>query len=160
MTRLLLDLSVNGQRYDVDVEPGAYLLDVLRDRIGLLGTKEACDEGECGACTVLLDGRAVDSCIAFAGQAAGCEIRTVEGLGRGRELDGLQRAFVQHGAVQCGFCTPGFLMAATELLQENPRPTQAEIRDALAGNLCRCTGYNNIVRAVAAAADELTAEGD
>ena len=151
MTRIQIDLDVNGQPYRVEVPPGAYLLDVLRDDLGLQGTKEACAEGECGACTVLVDGKAVDSCILFAAQADGRAITTVEGLGQGGELHPVQQAFADLGAVQCGFCTPGFVVAATGLLAENPGPTTAEIREGLAGNLCRCTGYTNIVRAVLAA---------
>jgi carbon-monoxide dehydrogenase small subunit len=153
MSRISLHLRVNGSDYRVDVAPGAYLLDVLRDELGLLGTKEACAEGECGACTVLMSGMAVDSCILFAAQAEGHEITSVEGLAAGGEVNALQRAFAELGAVQCGFCTPGFLMAATELLARIPRPSEAEIRAGLAGNLCRCTGYANIVSAVQAAAE-------
>jgi len=149
-----VDLRVNGSDYRLDVPPGAYLLDVLRDRLGLLGTKEACAEGECGACTVLLDGMAIDSCILFAAQANGREVTTVEGLSSPQHLSALQRAFARAGAVQCGFCTPGFLVAATELLERCAEPSEAEIRVGLAGNLCRCTGYTNIVAAVRAAAEE------
>jgi len=152
MTNMPLHLIVNGRGYDVLVPAGAFLLDVLRDDLGLQGAKEACAEGECGACTVLLDGRAVDSCIMFAAQAAGHEITTVEGLASDGELSPVQHAFERLGAVQCGFCTPGLVVAATELLESNPRPTVDEIRMSLAGNLCRCTGYDNIVRAVLAAA--------
>ena len=152
MTTVPLHLIVNGRDYDVLVPAGAFLLDVLRDDLGLQGAKEACGEGECGACTVLLDGRAVDSCIMFAAQAAGHEITTVEGLASGGELSPIQDAFDRLGAVQCGFCTPGLVVAATELLERKPRPTVDEIRESLAGNLCRCTGYDNIVRAVLAAA--------
>jgi len=152
MSTVSFHLIVNKQGYDVLVPAGAYLLDVLRDDLGLLGAKEACAEGECGACTVLLDGRAVDSCIMFAAQSVGHEITTVEGLASGRELSPVQLAFDRLGAVQCGFCTPGLVVAATELLERNPRPTVDEVRVSLAGNLCRCTGYDNIVKAVLAAA--------
>jgi carbon-monoxide dehydrogenase small subunit len=148
-----LTLRVNGAEYRIEVPAGAFLLDVLRDHLGLQGVKEACAEGECGSCTVLIDGRPVDSCILFAGQAAGREITTVEGL----SADGLhpvQQAFAELGAVQCGFCTPGFVVAAAALLEENPSPAPEEVRAALAGNLCRCTGYDAIVAAVVAAGEE------
>jgi carbon-monoxide dehydrogenase small subunit len=130
------------------------LLDVLRDRLGFTGTKEGCAEGECGACTVLVDGRAVASCIMLAVQARGKEIVTVEGLAEGGELDLLQQKFVEYGAVQCGYCTPGMLMSAKALLMENPVPSDQDIRVALAGNLCRCTGYSAIVAAVTAASGQ------
>ena len=148
-------LIVNGGDYVVDASAGAYLLDVLRNDLGLQGTKEACAEGECGACTVLVDGEPVDSCIYFARQAEGRSITTVEGLA-GDELHPVQRAFADHGAVQCGFCTPGFVVAAAALLEHNPHPDADDVRTALAGNLCRCTGYDNIVAAVLAAAGEAT----
>jgi carbon-monoxide dehydrogenase small subunit len=144
-------LTVNDGEYLVSAAAGAYLLDILRDDLGLQGTKEACAEGECGSCTVLIDGEPVDSCIYFAAQAAGRRITTVEGLGH----DGthpVQQAFVALGAVQCGFCTPGFIVATAALLERSPNPGPDEVREALAGNLCRCTGYNNIVAAVLAAA--------
>jgi len=150
MTRPFL-LSVNGGEYNVDVAAGSFLLDVLRDDLGLQGTKEACAEGECGSCTVLIDGQPVDSCIYFVGQAEGHEITTVEGLG-GSDLHPVQRAFAEHGAVQCGFCTPGFVLAAAALLERVAEPSADEVREALAGNLCRCTGYDNIVAAVLSAA--------
>ncbi|HAX82763.1 MAG TPA: (2Fe-2S)-binding protein [Actinobacteria bacterium] len=146
-----LRLTVNDGEYLVIAAAGAYLLDVLRDDLGLQGTKEACAEGECGSCTVLIDGEPVDSCIYFAAQATGKRITTVEGLGR-NGAHPVQRAFAALGAVQCGFCTPGFVVAAAALLQRSPNPGVDEIREALAGNLCRCTGYNNIVAAVLAAA--------
>jgi carbon-monoxide dehydrogenase small subunit len=147
-----LRLRVNGEPCEASVPPGSYLLDVLRGDLGRLDVKETCDEGECGACTVLVDGRAVDSCIYFGAQADGCSVTTPAGLARGGSLHPVQRAFADSGAVQCGFCIPGFVMAATALLEENPSPTEDEIRLSLAGNLCRCTGYTNIVRAVQAAA--------
>jgi len=146
-----LRLTVNDGEYLVIAAAGAYLLDVLRDDLGLQGTKEACAEGECGSCTVLIDGEPVDSCIYFAAQATGRRITTIEGLGR-NGAHPVQRAFAALGAVQCGFCTPGFVVAAAALLQRSPNPGVDEIREALAGNLCRCTGYNNIVAAVLAAA--------
>ena len=147
-------LTVNGSVYEVDVRPTARLLDVLRDDLGFTGTKEGCAEGECGACTVLVDGKAVASCIMLAVQARGKEIVTVEGLARDGELDLLQQKFVEYGAVQCGFCTPGMLMSAKALLMANPVPSDQDIRVALAGNLCRCTGYSAIVAAVKAASGQ------
>jgi aerobic carbon-monoxide dehydrogenase small subunit len=150
---LELTFVVNGETRSLDVPAHATLLDVLRDGLALTGTKEGCNEGECGACTVLLDGQAVDSCLVIAHAAAGSEIRTVEDLaGPDGSLSALQRAFVDAGAVQCGFCTPGFLVTLTALLEENPDPSEDEIRVAVAGNICRCTGYTQIVQAVQAVA--------
>jgi aerobic carbon-monoxide dehydrogenase small subunit len=150
---LELRFIVNSEARSLDVPAHATLLDVLRDQLGLTGAKEGCNEGECGACTVLMDGKAVDSCLVMALGAAGSEIRTVEGLaGADGTLSALQRTFVEAGGVQCGFCTPGFLMTLTALLEENPDPTENEIRLAVAGNICRCTGYTQIVEAVRSAA--------
>jgi len=150
-----LELSLNGITTHLDIEDHATLLDVLRDDLQLTGTKRGCDEGECGACTVLVDGQAVDSCIVAAHSVNGCAIETVEGLARaGGELDRLQRGFIKAGAVQCGFCTPGFLMTLTAYLRENPKPTPEEVRCAVAGNICRCTGYSQIVEAVLASIGE------
>jgi len=146
-----LVLTVNGMIHEVEARPTARLLDVLRDQLGLTGTKEGCAEGECGACTVIVDGRAVNSCVMLAVQARGKEILTVEGLAQDGELDLLQQKFVEYGAVQCGYCTPGMLMSAKALLMSNPVPSEQDIRIALAGNLCRCTGYSAIVAAVRAA---------
>jgi carbon-monoxide dehydrogenase small subunit len=146
-----LAFEVNGVRRELDVDPAARLIDVLRGDLGLTGTKEGCGEGECGACTVLVDDLAVDSCLVLAPQVRGRRVLTVEGLAENGELDALQRAFIESGAVQCGFCTPGMLLAAKALLLANPHPTEREIRTALAGNLCRCTGYAAIVAAVTAA---------
>lgn len=143
-----LDLTVNGDPYRREVEPDATLLDVLRDVVGLTGTKWGCKTGDCGACTVLVDGRPVVSCLQLARQVDGRAITTVEGLGPDGDLGDLQAAFVRNGAAQCGFCTPGMLVSAEALLRENPTPTEADVREALAGNLCRCTGYNKIVDAV------------
>ncbi len=146
-------MTVNGASYVLDVPGHATLLEVLRDDLGLTGTKEGCSEGECGACTVLVDGQAVDSCLVMALAAGGAEIDTVEGLAApDGTLSPLQRAFVEAGGVQCGFCTPGFLMTLTAMLRENPDPTEEEIRSAVAGNICRCTGYTQIVQAVRLAA--------
>jgi carbon-monoxide dehydrogenase small subunit len=148
-------LTVNGFSYEVDVEPHRSLLTVLREEIGLTGTKEGCDDSECGACMVLLDGRPLNACSYLALQAAGHEVTTVEGLQNGDTLHPLQRTFLEEAGVQCGFCTPGMLISSTALLSSNPSPTDEEIRRALGGNLCRCTGYAGIVRAVQRAAKEL-----
>jgi carbon-monoxide dehydrogenase small subunit len=149
-------LSVNGVSRTASVEPRITLADVLRDELGLTGTHVGCEHGVCGACTVLLDGRSVRSCLLFAVQAAGHEVTTVEGLAAADgTLHPLQEAFHDAHGLQCGFCTPGFLMAARELLDENPSPTEAEVRTWLSGNLCRCTGYQNIVDAVLLAAERM-----
>lgn len=142
---------MNGVARELDVEPTARLIDVLRHDLGLTGTKEGCGEGECGACTVLVDDLAVNSCLMLATQVRGRSVLTVEGLARSGEMDELQRQFVAAGAIQCGFCTPGMLMSGKALLLRNPHPSEEEIRIALAGNLCRCTGYSAIVTAVQAA---------
>ena len=141
-------LQVNGIAYAVEIEPQRTLLSVLRTEVGLTGAKEGCDDSECGACMMLLDGKPVNSCSYLALQAEGDEITTVEGLADDGELSPLQAAFLELGGVQCGFCTPGMLISATALLQANPRPTEDEVRIALSGNLCRCTGYDGIVKAV------------
>ena len=141
-------LSVNGIAYPVDLDPHTSLLSAVRDAIGLTGSKEGCDDSECGACMMLLDGKPVNSCSYLALQAEGREVVTVEGLADGVELAPLQRAFLEHGGVQCGFCTPGMLISATALLRTNPDPSEDDVRIALSGNLCRCTGYDGIVRAV------------
>ena len=147
-----IELTVNGERLEADVWGGESLLFALRERLGLPGSKNACEQGECGSCSVLLDGRLVCSCLVLAAQADGHDVVTVEGLGGGGELHPVQDAFVRAGAVQCGFCTPGLIVAAADLLQRTPRPTDDEIREALSGNLCRCTGYQKILDAVRAAA--------
>ena len=141
-------LRVNGSAYDVELDPHQSLLDAVRDVIGLIGSKEGCDDSECGACMMLLDGEPVNSCSYLALQAEDREVTTVEGLAAGDELAPLQRALLEHGGVQCGFCTPGMLISATALLRANPEPSEEEVRFALSGNLCRCTGYDGIVRAV------------
>lgn len=143
-----LELKVNGEDYSLEVEPHRTLLEVIRNDLGLTGTKLGCGGGECGACTVILDGKAVKSCLMLALDARGKEIWTIEGLSRVGDLHPLQRAFVELGAIQCGFCTPGMIMASKALLDENPQPSEQEIKDALAGNLCRCTGYVKILEAV------------
>jgi carbon-monoxide dehydrogenase small subunit len=145
-------LNVNGTDYPVEIDPHLSLLKAVRDEIGLTGSKEGCDDSECGACMMLLDGRPVNSCSYLALQAEGREVSTVEGLAGAEGLAPLQRAFLEQGGVQCGFCTPGMLVSASSLLRANPNPSEDEIRIALAGNLCRCTGYDGIVRAVRSAA--------
>lgn len=150
---MMLELTVNGERHSLDVAADESLLEVLRERMQLRGAKDGCSEGECGACTVLLDGQPIDSCIYPAAAAAQRTITTVEGLASpDGALSPLQRAFVKAGAVQCGYCTPGFLMTLTALLAENENPSREEIRDAVSGNICRCTGYQDIVEAVSRAA--------
>jgi aerobic carbon-monoxide dehydrogenase small subunit len=144
----VIRLTVNGVSHDVEAPPLTRLLDALRGPLGLTGTKEGCGEGECGACTVLLDGVPVNSCLVAFGQCAGRAVMTVEGLADGERLSPLQQCFVEHGGAQCGICTPGMLVAAHALLKANRSPTEAEVRDAIAGNLCRCTGYQRIVDAV------------
>jgi carbon-monoxide dehydrogenase small subunit len=149
-----LSLNVNGMEHELDVRPTARLIDVLRLQLGLTGVKEGCSEGECGACTVIVDDKAVNSCLVLAAQVRGKKVLTVEGLAGDDGLDTLQRLFIEHGAVQCGFCTPGMLMSAKALLMADPHPTEEAIRLALAGNLCRCTGYTTIVAAVRAASEQ------
>jgi carbon-monoxide dehydrogenase small subunit len=145
-------LTVNGERRETDVWPGDSLLTALRESFGLPGSKNACEQGECGSCSILLDGTLVCACLVLAAQADGHEVRTVEGLAQDGRLHAVQNAFVEAGAVQCGFCTPGLVVAAADLLDRNPSPAEDEIREALSGNLCRCTGYSKIVAAVRLAA--------
>jgi carbon-monoxide dehydrogenase small subunit len=151
-----LSVTVNGKRHEADsVWEGTSLLNALRDDLGLPGSKNACEQGECGSCSVYLDGTLVCACLVLAAQAQGREVTTVEGIADGEELHPVQAAMVEAGAVQCGFCTPGFVVAGHDLLQRNPHPTEPEIREALAGNLCRCTGYEKIIDAVKLAADRM-----
>ena len=145
-------LTVNGKRFEREVDAETRLLDLLREDLHLTGTKEGCGEGECGACTVLIDGRPVNSCLVLAPQADGADVLTIEGVADGERLHPIQQAFVDAGGVQCGFCTPGFIMSTYALLRDTPDPTDDEIRSALEGNLCRCTGYGKIVEAVQLAA--------
>jgi len=145
-----LRLAVNGQPYELYVKPKTLLVEVLRDQLGFTGTKRGCNSSACGACTVIFNGMAVKSCSILALQADGGEVLTVEGLASGAELHPLQKAFLDHGAFQCGFCTPGMLMSAKTLLDENPKPTKGQIREGIDGNICRCTGYNSVIRAVTA----------
>src|SRR2546426_4636492 len=147
-----VSLVVNGARHELDLEPRELLVYVLRDRLGLTGTNVGCDTSSCGACTVLLDGEAVKSCTVLGVQADGAAITTIEGLARNGELNPVQQAFHEQHALQCGYCTPGMVLATVSLLEENPAPSEQDIRQALEGNLCRCTGYHNIVKAVQAAA--------
>jgi carbon-monoxide dehydrogenase small subunit len=153
-----VNVTVNGEQREADdVWAGESLLYLLRERLGLPGSKNACEQGECGSCTVYLDGEPVCSCLVAAAQAEGREVRTVEGLADGDDLDPVQQAFIERGAVQCGFCTPGLLVAAHDLIERTQRPTDAQIREALAGNLCRCTGYEKIMEAVRLAAERKAA---
>lgn len=151
-----IEFSVNGKKVRLPVEGSQTLLDLLREQLGLTGTKRGCNQGDCGACTVLVDGQPVNSCLVLAGEVAGKDITTIEGLGQDDKLHPLQQAFIDHNAVQCGFCTPGLILTAVALLEENPNPTDEEIRFFLQGNLCRCTGYSTIVQAIKAAASVLT----
>ena len=148
-----IPLRINGEQRETEIWPGESLLYALRERLGLPGSKNACEQGECGSCSVLLDGELVCACLVLAAQADGHELVTVEGLARNGELHPVQEAFAETGAVQCGFCTPGLVVAAHDLLRRVPRPSDPEIREALAGNLCRCTGYEKILDAVRLAAD-------
>ena len=148
-----LDLSINGKTHKVTVEPRVTLLDALRNDLNLTGAKEVCTTTNCGACTVHLNGEAVKSCTLLAVQADGAEVKTIEGMGQEGALHPLQEAFWEHHGLQCGYCTPGMIMASADLLQRNPSPSEGEVREALAGNLCRCTGYHNIVKAVLAASE-------
>ncbi|MBI5441965.1 MAG: (2Fe-2S)-binding protein [Deltaproteobacteria bacterium] len=148
----LIRLTVNGDDYTFFVKANTMLTNVLRDELHLTGTKKGCELGDCGSCTVLLDGQPVNSCITLAVEADGHEITTIEGVAQHGELDKIQEAFLDHSAIQCGYCTPGMVLSAKALLAKNPKPTEPEIREAIAGNLCRCTGYVNIVKAIHAAA--------
>ena len=150
-----ISFVINGEKKEMDVCPEKRLLDFLREDLHLTGTKEGCGEGECGACTVIIDGTAQHSCLTMTGQVDGCEIITIEGLEKDGELDALQKAFIEHSAFQCGFCTPGMLMSAKALLMKNPHPTDEEITRAIAGNICRCTGYSQIKEAIRSVADGL-----
>jgi aerobic carbon-monoxide dehydrogenase small subunit len=151
-----VELKVNGEDYGITVDTRETLLDALRYRLGFMGSKEGCGNGNCGSCTVKLNQATVNSCLVFAVEADGAEVLTIEGIAVNGKLHPVQEAFIEHGALQCGFCTPGFIMSAQALLQQNPNPTPQEVRLALAGNLCRCTGYDKIVRAVMAAVDSLS----
>ena len=162
MSKRLMEITVNGTRHELALEPRRTLLELLREEVGLTGTKHGCGEGDCGACVVLLDGEPVNACLVLALEAAGREVLTVEGLADGNRLHPIQQAFVDVGAVQCGYCTPGMVLTARALLARNPRPTEADVRRAISGNLCRCTGYQKIVEAILDASrrmSESAAEG-
>ncbi len=152
------NLIVNGSTYTAEAEPSESLLDVLRERLGLTGSKIGCNEAECGSCTVIMDGLAMLSCVMLVGDARNKEVLTIEGLAADGELHPLQTAMINNGGIQCGYCTPGVIMSAYALLQENPHPTSDEIRFALAGNICRCTGYNKIVESIQAAASNMRSQ--
>ncbi len=159
MVKINITLYVNGDKYHIAVEPWRTLSQVLREDLNLIGTKIGCETGDCGACTVLINGKSVTSCLSLAVESDGKEITTIEGLSpQGDILDPIQKAFVEQGAIQCGYCTPGMILSAKYLLDRNPEPTELEIRQALSGNLCRCTGYNRIVKAVLAASKKIKFE--
>jgi len=155
MTQIHVSTKINGDAVEFLCEPGETLLDVLRDRLGLTGAKEGCGTGDCGACSVTVDGRLVCSCLVLGAEAEGCEVTTIEGMADGEVLHPLQQKFLEHAALQCGICTPGILVAAKSLLEKNPDPTETEARYWLAGNLCRCTGYDKVIRAVMDAAEQM-----
>ena len=156
MNKLTIELTINGKKRKVETTTSTRLLDLIRDDLHLTGTKEGCGKGECGACTVIMNGELVASCLILALQADGAVITTIEGIGSGGHLDPIQKAFVETGAVQCGFCTPGMILAAKKLLEENPYPTEEEIKRGISGNLCRCTGYQKIFDAIKLAANRLS----
>jgi carbon-monoxide dehydrogenase small subunit len=149
----IIELNVNGKMYEITVDPRRTLLEVLREQLGLTGTKEGCDLGQCGTCTILIDGRPALACLTLAVEAQGKEVLTIEGLAHNGQLHILQQAFIQFGAIQCGFCTPGMILSAKALLEENPHPTINEVKEAIGGNLCRCTGYVKIIEAISKAAE-------
>lgn len=155
----LINLKINGESYQFNVKPNILLLDLLREEIGLTGTKRGCGTGECGACTVLLEGRPVNSCLMLAVEANEKNVLTIEGLASGGQLHPLQEAFIEEGAVQCGFCTPGMLLSVKALLDVNSNPKEEEIKKAIAGNLCRCTGYTKIIKAIISAAEKMKKRG-
>ena len=155
---MLVELTVNGESRSANVPPETTLLKMLREHLGLTGAKLGCDVGDCGTCTVIVDGVSVNSCLMLAGRAAGCDVTTIEGLATADELHPLQQKFEEHGALQCGFCGPGMLISAKNLLDNNPDPSVFEVRDALAGNLCRCTGYTKIIEAVIDAGEMMSRE--
>jgi carbon-monoxide dehydrogenase small subunit len=158
MGKVDISLKVNGQAYRLQVDADAFLVDVLREELNLTGTKKACNEGECGACTVILNGKPVNSCLVMAARLDGANIVTIEGVGDAENLHPLQEAFISAGAVQCGYCTPGMILSAKALLDANSNPSEAEIRTGLSGNLCRCTGYKKIVQAVKLAAEKMAGQ--
>jgi len=152
VSKVPIKLKVNGETHQKEVEPRMTLLDFIRNELNLTGTKEGCGEGDCGACTVVVNGKAVNSCLMLAVEADGADVLTIEGVADGDNLHPIQQAFIEYGAIQCGFCTPGMIMMAKTFLEDNPRPTEQEVRKAIAGNLCRCTGYDKIVKSILAVA--------
>ena len=154
VNKTAIEFQVNGESHKLEVFPMARLLDVLREELRLTGTKEGCGEGECGACTVIINGEIVNSCLVPVAQVAGAQITTIEGVAYGDQLHAVQQAFIEHGGAQCGICTPGMILAAVDLLARNPAPTEADIRNGLAGNLCRCTGYMKIFESVVRACQQ------
>ncbi len=158
--RFMIKVTVNDRLYELQVDPELRLVDLLRDELGLTGTKEGCGKGECGACTIIMNGKTVNSCMVLAFQADGSEILTIEGMGDGEELHPIQEAFIRQGAVQCGYCTPGMVLSAKAILDKNPNPSEEEIRKGISGNLCRCTGYQKIVDAIKDAAEVMGGGGD
>jgi len=154
-----VELTINGISYELSVKPWRTLLEVIREELKLIGTKEGCSSGDCGACTVIIDGKAVNSCLILAAEADGKKITTIEGLADDDKLHPIQEAFIEHGGIQCGFCTAGMIMSAKALLDENPNPNEEEIKRGIAGNLCRCTGYTQIIESIKAAAQEMTKGG-
>lgn len=155
MKKSIVSFTLNGEPIDVLVDDNTTLLDLLRDQIGLTGTKKGCEEGECGACTVIIDDRPINSCVTLACDVAGCNVITIEGLAKDGVLTPIQQQFIDQWAFQCGYCTPGMIMSATALLNRNPHPTELEIREAIEGNLCRCTGYQKIIEAIQLAAEDM-----
>ena len=152
MKKYTLHMIVNGEKISLEVRPNSTLLEVLRDKLNLMEVKEGCGQGDCGTCTVILNGKAVNSCLTLAMQAEGKEVTTLSGLNKNEKIHPLQKSFISHGAIQCGFCTPGMIMSAKALLDKNPHPTREEIKVAISGNLCRCTGYKKIIEAIEAVA--------
>lgn len=148
MKKVSINFTINGEKVSMDVEPNLTALRILRERLDLTGAKEGCGAGECGACTVIVDGLAMNSCLMLAPEMDGKDIRTIEGLAQNGKLTDVQQAFIDHAALQCGYCTPGFIMSTTAMLEENPKPTREEIEISLSGNLCRCTGYKRIIEAI------------
>ena len=151
-----IKIKINNKEYKLDIDPDLLLVDLIRDKIGLTGTKKGCEIGECGACTVIMNGKTVNSCLVLAAQADGAKITTIEGVVNNGDLHPVQQTFLEHDAVHCGFCTPGMVLSAINLLDHNPNPTEFEIREAIAGNLCRCTGYQQIVEAIQSVVDNNT----
>jgi len=151
MEKQIIRLRINGEEHELEISANETLLEVLRERLSLTGAKEGCQDGSCGACTILLDGKPARACLILALEAEGKDILTIEGLSRGNELHPIQEAFINHGGIQCGFCTPGMILTAKALIDSNPEPTEAEVKEAISGNLCRCTGYTKIVESIIAA---------